>query len=284
LALAVLLVSLARPSARVTLPWSTSTIMLAIDVSLSMRVRDVKPTRMVAAQEAARAFLQEVPRNIQVGIVTFAGSTQVAQQATLDRPSLIDAIDRIQMQMGTAIGSAIVLCLAELFPDHGIDLGEMIFGSRHKTASWDERAKARPKAFTPVAPGSYDSAAIILLSDGRRTTGVDTLQAAKMAADRGVRVHVVGLGTPDGHLAEGAGMAIYLQLDEPTLREVARMTGGEYYHAGTAEDLRSVYQTLGSRLQTQTRDTELTGLLAMVAAILFVAGAALSVLWFGRIA
>ena len=276
LALAVLLLGLARPAARVTLPWSTSTIMLAIDVSLSMRVRDVKPTRMVAAQEAARAFLQEVPRNIQVGIVTFAGSTQVAQQATLDRPSLIGAIDRIQMQMGTAIGSAIVLCLAELFPDHGIDLGEMTFGSsRRKTAT---------KPFTPVAPGSYDSAAIILLSDGRRTTGVDTLQAAKMAADRGVRVHVVGLGTPDGHLAEGEGMAIYLQLDEPTLREVARMTGGEYYHAGTAEDLRSVYQTLGSRLQTQTRNTELTGLLAMVAAILFVAGAALSVLWFGRVA
>ncbi|HSB23035.1 MAG TPA: VWA domain-containing protein [Burkholderiaceae bacterium] len=286
LALAVLLVSLARPSARVTLPWSTSTIMLAIDVSLSMRVRDVKPTRMVAAQEAARAFLQEVPRNILVGIVTFAGSAQVAQQATLDRPSLIDAIDRIQMQYGTAIGSAIVLCLAELFPDHGIDLGEMTFGpsSRRKTASWEERARAQPKPFTPVAPGSYDSAAIILLSDGRRTTGVDTLQAAKMAADRGVRIHVVGLGTPDGHLAEGEGMAIYLQLDEPTLREVARMTGGEYHHAGTAEDLRSVYQTLGSRLQTQTRNTELTGLLAMAAAILLAAGSALSVLWFGRVA
>jgi Ca-activated chloride channel family protein len=284
LALAVLLVSLARPSARVTLPWSTSTIMLAIDVSLSMRVKDVKPTRMVAAQEAARAFLQEVPRNIQVGIVTFAGSTQVAQQVTLDRPSLIGAIDRIQMQMGTAIGSAIVLCLAELFPDHGLDLGEMTFGWRRKARGWDEREAARPQPFTAVAPGTYDSAAIILLSDGRRTTGVDTLQAAKMAADRGVRVHVVGLGTPDGHLAEGDGMAIYLQLDEPTLREVARMTGGEYYHAGSAEDLRSVYQTLGSRLQTQTRETELTGLLAMVAAILFVAGAALSVLWFGRIA
>jgi Ca-activated chloride channel family protein len=285
LALAVLLLSLARPVARLTLPWSTSTIMLAIDVSLSMRVRDVKPTRMAAAQEAARAFLQEVPPNIRVGIVTFAGSAQVAQQATLDRPSLIGAIDRIQMQMGTAIGSAIVLCLAELFPDHGIDLGEMIFGaSRRKTASWDEREKARPKPFTPVAPGTYDSAAIILLSDGRRTTGVDTLQAAKMAADRGVRVYVVGLGTPDGHLAEGEGMAIYLQLDEPTLREVARMTGGEYHHAGTAEDLRSVYQTLGSRLQIQTRETELTGLLAMAAAILIGAGSALSVLWFGRVA
>jgi Ca-activated chloride channel homolog len=284
LALSVLLLGLARPTARVTLPWSTSTIMLAIDVSLSMRVQDVKPTRMVAAQEAARTFLHELPQNIQLGIVTFAGSAQVAQRATIDRPSLIGAIDAIQMQMGTAVGSAIVVCLAELFPDHGIDLGEMTFGSRHKTRSWDEREKPRPTPITPVAPGSYDSAAIILLSDGRRTTGVDTLEAAKMAADRGIRIYVVGLGTIDGHVAAGEGMAIYLKLDEPTLREVARMTGGEYYHAGTAEDLRSVYQKLGSRLQIRTRETELTGLLAMVAAILFVAGASLSMLWFGRVA
>jgi len=284
LALAVLLLALARPTARVTLPWSSSTIMLAIDISLSMRVNDVKPTRMVAAQEAARTFLHELPQNIQVGIVTFAGSAQVAQQATIDRPSLVYAIDAIQMQMGTAIGSAIVLCLAELFPDHGLDLGEMTFGSRRKARSWDEKERPRPAPITPVAPGSYDSAAIILLSDGRRTTGVDTLAAAKMAADRGIRIYVVGLGTIDGHVAAGEGMAIYLQLDEPTLREVARMTGGEYYHAGTAEDLRSVYQQLGSRLQIQTRDTELTSLLAMVAAILIVAASSVSVLWFGRVA
>lgn len=284
LALSVLLLGLARPAARMTLPGSSSTIMLAIDVSLSMRVQDVKPTRMVAAQQAARTFLHELPPNIQVGIVTFAGSAQVAQQATIDRPSLVGAIDAIQMQMGTAIGNAIVLCLAELFPDHGIDLSEMTFGARPKTRNWDEKDKARPMAFTPVAPGSYESAAIILLSDGRRTTGVDTLQAAKMAADRGIRVYVVGLGTIDGHAFAGEGMAIYLQLDEPTLREVARMTGGEYYHAGTAEDLRVVYQNLGSRLQLQTRHTELTGLLAVLAAILMAAGSFLSMLWYGRIA
>jgi len=284
LALAVLLLALARPTARVTLPWARSTVMLAIDVSLSMRVKDVQPTRMVAAQEAARSFLQELPKNIDVGIVTFAGSAQVAQQATFDRPSLIGAIDAIQMQRGTAIGSAIVLCLAELFPDHGIELGEMIFGPQRQSRSLDDSQKAPPKPIEPVAPGSYDAAAIILLSDGRRTTGVDTLQAAKMAADRGVRIHVVGLGTPDGHAAEGDGMAMYLQLDEETLREVARLTTGEYHHAATAEALRSVYQKLGSRLQTQTRETELTALLAMLAAILIVAGASLSVLWFGRVA
>jgi Ca-activated chloride channel family protein len=228
--------------------------------------------------------LKDLPANIDVGIVTFAGSAQVAQQATLDRPSLIAAIDAIQMQRGTAIGSAIVLCLAELFPDHGIELGEMIFGPQRQARSLDEAQKTPPKQIEPVAPGSYEAAAVILLSDGRRTTGVDTLQAAKMAADRGVRIYVVGLGTPDGHAAEGDGMAMFLQLDEVTLREVARLTAGEYHHAATAEALRSVYQKLGSRLQTQTRDTELTALLAMLAAILIVAGASLSLLWFGRVA
>ena len=285
LALALLLLALARPTAPVPLPWAKSTILLAIDISRSMRVDDVKPNRMVAAQEAAKAFLSEVPSRIEVGLITFAGSAQVAQQATIDRPSLVGAIDAIQMQLGTAIGNAIVVCLAELFPDHGIDLGEMTFGSRRQSRSLDEKpAKSPPKEITPVSPGSYESAAIILLSDGRRTTGVDTLEAAKMAADRGVRIYVVGLGTPDGHAAMGEGMAMYLQLDEPTLRQVAQMTGGEYHHAGTAEALRSVYQNLGSRLQVSRRDTELTALLALAAAIVLVTGAALSVLWFGRVA
>lgn len=285
-ALAVLLLALARPTAPVTLPWAKSTILLAMDISRSMRVADVQPSRMVAAQDAAKAFLSEVPPHIEVGLVTFAGSAQVAQPATTDRPSLVAAIDAIQMQYGTAIGNAIVVCLAELFPDHGIDLGEMTFGARRNARSLDERAakKVPPKEITPGPPGSYESAAIILLSDGRRTTGVDTLEAAKMAADRGVRVYVVGLGTPDGHNAMGEGMAIYLQLDEPTLRHVAQMTGGEYHHAGTAEALRSVYQKLGSRLQESRRDTELTALLAGLAAVLLVTGAGLSVMWFGRLA
>ena len=286
-ALSLMLLALARPSAPVTLPWAKSTILLAIDISRSMRVQDVKPTRMVAAQDAAKAFVGTVPRHIDVGLITFAGTAQVAQAATLDRPSVVGAIDAIQMQYGTAIGNAIVVCLAELFPDHGIDLEAMTFGPRRAARSLDAKdgkAKLPPKPFTPVAAGSHDAAAIILLSDGRRTTGVDTLQAARMAADRGVRIHVVGLGTVDGHAALGDGMAMYLQLDEPTLREVAQMTGGEYHHAATAEALHGVYQNLGSRLQTSRRDTELTALLAGTAALVLVAGAALSLLWFGRIA
>lgn len=282
LSLAVLLLAAARPVARVPLPWARSTIMLAMDVSLSMRVTDVKPNRMVAAQAAAKLFLKDLPKNIEVGLVTFAGSSQVAQAATLDRESLVAAIDGFQMQMGTAVGNAIVVSLAELFPDHGLDVGEMTFGSKRRSRSLDERDKPAPKQITPVPPGSYGPAAIILLSDGRRTTGVDTLEAAKLAADRGVRIYTVGLGTVDGDASTPEGMPMYLKLDEPTLREVARMTDGEYHYAGTAEKLRSVYERLGSQMQVHVRETEVAGPLSLAAALLAVTAAVLSVLWFGR--
>jgi len=282
LACSGLMFAVARPVARVPLPWARSTIMLAMDVSLSMRVADVLPNRLEAAQEAAKLFLRDLPKGIEVGLVTFAGSSQVAQAATLDRASLVAAIDAFQMQYGTAVGNAIVLCLAELFPDHGLDVGELTFGNKRHGRSLDDKAKPPPKQITPVAPGSYKSAAIILLSDGRWTTGVDTLEAAKMAADRGVRIYVVGLGIASGAAATAEGLPIYVQLDEPTLREVARMTGGEYHHAGTAEKLRSVYENLGSRVQVATRETELTALLALASAVVALTAAALSVLWFGR--
>lgn len=277
-----LLFAAARPVARVPLPWARSSILLAIDVSLSMRVTDVKPSRIVAAQEAAKLFLRELPKNIEVGLITFAGSSTVTQRATLDRESVAASIDAFQMQLGTAIGDAIVVSLAELFPDDGIDLTEMTYGSRPQGRGLDDKAKTPPKQITPVTPGSYGSAAIILLSDGRRTSGLDTLAAAKMAADRGVRIYVVGLGTAEGDVSSPDGMAIYMKLDEPTLREVARMTGGEYFHAGTAETLRTVYQNLGSRVVVLKRETELTGLMTLFSAVIAIAAAALSMLWFGR--
>jgi Ca-activated chloride channel family protein len=282
IACTLLLVAAARPVGPLRMPWARSTIMLAIDVSLSMRVSDVKPTRMAAAQDAAKLFLKNLPKDIEVGIITFAGSSQVAQRSTLDREALVKTIDGFQMQFGTAIGNAIVHSLAELFPEHGIDIGEMTFGSQRGGRSIDSKDKPAPKQIAPVPPGTYRSAAIILLSDGRRTTGIDTLKAAKMAADRGVRIYVVGLGTVDGAATLPEGMAVYLQLDEPTLREVARMTGGEYLHAGTAERLREVYENLGSRMEVQTRETELTALLAVAAAVFMALAGALSVLWLRR--
>jgi Ca-activated chloride channel family protein len=283
LAFAGLLLATARPMARVPLPWARTTIILAMDVSLSMRVNDVQPSRMEAAQEAAKLFLRELPKNVEVGLVTFAGTSQVAQAVTLDRPALVKAIDSFQMQRATAIGSGIVTSLAELFPEQNINLEEMTFGAQPRARSLDDKDKPPPKQITPVALGSYDAAAIILLSDGRRTSGVDTLEAAKMAADRGVRIYVIGLGSPGGSGAVTEDMPIYLQLDEPTLREVARMTGGEYHQAGTAEALRSVYEKLGSRVQVQTRETEVTALLALLSAVLALAAGGLSLLWFRRV-
>jgi len=283
LACSVLLFAAARPVAKVPLPWAKSTIMLAMDISRSMRVTDVKPTRLAAAQEAAKLFLSELPRGIEVGLVTFAGTSQVAQAATLDREPLVAAINGFQMQLGTAIGSAIVLCLSELFPDHGISLEGVSNAYKSQSRSLDDKNKPPPKQITPVPPGSYRSAAIILLSDGRRTMGIDTIEAAQMAADRGVRIYVVGLGTVDGAVDMPEGMPIYLRLDEPTLREVARITGGDYHYAGTAEQLRSVYQNLGSTLQVQKRETELSGLLALLAAVIAVVAAGLSVVWGPRV-
>ncbi len=283
MALAALLVAASRPLAVITLPATQRTIILAIDVSLSMRVTDVKPNRMVAAQDAAKAFLKDLPRNIKVAIVTFAGSAQLVQPATLNREDLVAAIDKFQMQRGTAIGSGIVVSLAELFPDEGLDLGEMTYGSARRGKSIDEQPKAKKKEFVPVAPGSYESAAIILLTDGRRTTGVDTQEAAKMAANHGVRVYSVGLGTVDGDVTGFEGFSMYMRLDEPSLKAVAQVTQAEYFYAGTAETLKKVYEKLGSRMMVEKKEVEVAGLLALLASALAVTAAALSLLWFNRI-
>ncbi len=283
LAIAALLIAASRPLAVITLPSNQKTIVLAVDVSLSMAATDVKPNRMVAAQAAARAFLKELPKNVSVAIVTFAGSAQLVQPATLNREDLVAAIDRFQMQRGTAIGSGIVVALAELFPDEGIDLGEMTYGKRLGGVSLDAKAKAAKKEVPPVAPGSFESAAIIMLTDGRRTTGVDTQEAARMAANHGVRVYSVGLGTVEGEVVGFEGMSMYMRLDEPAMRAVALTTQAEYFYAGTAETLKKVYEKLSSRMIVQKKEVEVSSLLAMAAAVMAITAAALSLLWFNRI-
>jgi Ca-activated chloride channel homolog len=282
LAIAAMLLAASRPFAVVTLPMQQETIMLAMDVSGSMRATDVLPTRMVAAQNAAKAFLAELPRNIKVGIVAFAGSAQVAQIPTLNREDLVSAIDRFQLQRGTAIGNGIVMSLATLFPEAGIDLAQLQYGQRPRGVSIDEKPKDK-KEFTPVAPGSYSSAAIILLTDGQRTTGVDSLEAAKMASERGVRVYTVGVGTVTGETIGFEGWSMRVKLDEETLKAIANKTQADYFYAGTAADLKKVYETLSSRLTVEKKETEISGLLALVAAALAIASAGLSMLWFNRI-
>ena len=286
-ALAAMLLAAARPMASIALPSTEQTIILAMDVSASMRAADVEPNRLVASQNAAKAFLAELPRHVKVGIVAFAGSAQVVQPITLNREDLVAAIDKFQLQRATAIGSAIVVALAELFPGQGIDLAGFGPGRHNDPFAPQGRAIDQPQTearpFQPVAPGSYGSAAVILLTDGQRTTGVQTADAAQMAADRGVRVYTVGVGTVDGEVIGFEGWSMRVRLDEDTLKAVARTTGGEYFYAGTAENLKQVYQSLSSRLTVAKKETEISGLLAFLAALLVMVSAGLSLFWFNRV-
>ena len=283
LAIAAMLVAASRPVAVVTLPSNQQTIILAMDVSGSMRATDVLPNRLVAAQEAAKAFIKDLPRTVKVGIVAFAGSAQVAQLPTVNRDDLVTAIDGFQLQRATATGNAIVVSLATLFPNAGIDIANFGPQSRQRGVAIEQAGKAAPEPFTPVAPGSYTSAAIIMLTDGQRTTGVDPLDAAKVAAERGVRVYTVGVGTVDGETIGFEGWSMRVRLDEETLKAVAKQTQGDYFYAGTAADLKKVYDTLSSRLTVEKKETEVSALFALGAALLALLSAGLSLFWFNRI-
>ena len=277
LALAAMLLALARPQTTITLPTQHETVILAMDISGSMRATDVEPNRLVAAQNAAKQFVSEQPENVRVGVVAFAGTATVAQAPTRNREDVIAAIDRFQLQRATAIGSAIIVSLATIFPEAGIDVGAMMYGSERKADKSDK------PALKPVPPGSYASAVIILLTDGQRTTGPDSIQAAKMAAERGVRIYTVGVGTPEGKIIGFEGWSMRVRLDEETLKAVADITRGEYFYAGNAVDLKKVYQALNAKLVMERKKTEVTALFSGLAALLAVVSAALSLAWFHRI-
>jgi Ca-activated chloride channel homolog len=282
LALAALLVATARPMAKITLPLSQRTIILAMDVSGSMRAEDVEPNRLVASQEAAKTFVQQLPRDARIGVVAFAGTAAVVQAPTTSREDIVAAIDRFQLQRATATGSG----------DHPV-AGHAVPRARHRDLAHhrpaqvpgqgDRRRQAQGRVHAGE-PGSYGSAAIIMLTDGQRTTGPDPLDAAKMAAERGVRVYTVGVGTKEGEIIGFEGWSMRVRLDEDTLKKVSTMTLGEYFYAGTADDLKKVYESLSSRMVVERKEVEVSALFAALGALLAVLSAGLSVFWFGRIA
>ena len=285
LGLAVALLAVARPSALLTLPSQQRTIILAIDVSLSMRATDVQPNRLAAAQAAARAFVQDLPPDLRVGIVSFAGTALLVQKPTSNKDALVEAIDRMQLDRHTAIGSGIIMSLATLFPEENIDLESLVLGSRQSWRMHRPPEKTAPKKeVQPVPPGSNHSAAIVLLTDGRRTTGPDPLDAAKMAADRGIRVFTVGFGSAAGGPAMIEGYSIFMMFDEETLKAIAGLTRAEYFHASSADELKKVYEALSSRFVLTKEEREVTALFAAVAALLTLFSAGLSLLWFHRLA
>jgi Ca-activated chloride channel family protein len=288
LALVTMIVAMARPAAVVTLPSQHETVILAIDVSGSMRASDVQPSRLAAAQAAAKAFVAEQPRHTRIGVVSFAGTAAVVQAPTLNREDVVAAIDRFQLQRGTAVGSGMLMSLKTIFPDVEFDLRSSnpridSAGESRRSGSLTrprDPAKAPPK---PVPPGSYQSAVIILLTDGQTTAGPDPIESARITADRGVRVYTVGVGTPDGQVLGFEGWSFRARLDEDALKAIANITRGEYFYAGSAPDLKKIYQNMNSRMVLEKKETEITALFAAVAAVLALLAAALSLVWFNRI-
>ncbi len=287
-AMVAAIIAIARPSAVITLPSDQRTIVLAMDVSLSMRADDIPPTRMQASQAAAKAFVQDQPPDVRVAIVSFAGTASVVQPPTHNREDLIAAIERLDLQRHTAIGSGILVSLATLFPEEREELEAMLMGSggpreTQRGAALGRAGREDKKAAPPLAPGSYASAAIILLTDGRRTMGPDSLDAARVAADHGVRVYTVGFGTAEGAAANIDGYSIYMRFDEETLRAIADITRAEYFQAASATDLTKIYERLNAKFMFEKKETEISAVASAAAGALLIAAAALSLSWFSRI-
>jgi Ca-activated chloride channel family protein len=295
-AFALLLLGMARPSAEVKLPSRVATVMLVMDVSGSMRATDVNPSRIMAAETAAKAYIKQQPRDVRIGIVAFAATAMLVQSPTTDHVALDSAIDRFELQRGTAVGSGILVALSTLFPQDDFPINQFNSGNfggygrwggydfreRYGGVALGQRATA-PKKHVPVEPGTYKNAVVILLTDGQTNAGYDPIEAARTASQYGVRVYTVGFGTTRGNIVGFGGFQMRAQLDEDSLKKISDMTRAKYFHATTAEDLKAVYDVLSRQLIIELREMEITSFFAAVSALLMLMAAGLSLAWYHRV-
>ncbi|GIW06932.1 MAG: aerotolerance regulator BatA [Dehalococcoidia bacterium] len=251
LGMAALLVSLARPSAVIAMPRDEANVVLVLDVSGSMAATDLQPDRLEAAKRAAERFVDALPANAQVSLVSFSTNASVNAPLTRDHEAVKSAIRRLRANGGTAIGDGLLAALGQL------------------------RAEAAP------AEGGAPPALVILLSDGASSAGVSPNQAAAEAVAAGVRVHTVGIGQRGAApIVNGQVPAV---LDERTLQTIATETGGQYFYAAEAGDLERIYRDLGSQVRWVTEETEVTALVSGLGALLLLAGGLLGLRWFQRL-
>jgi Ca-activated chloride channel homolog len=291
----------ARPTALVSLPSTRATVMLAMDVSGSMRANDVNPSRLEAAQTAAKQYIKDQPKDVSIGIVAFAATAFLVQSPTSDHTALNQVIDRFELQRGTAVGSGILVSLSTLFPHDDFPIANFFGGgsgrgsggfgfgggdrfNRYSGRSLGDRGPGGPqKKHVPVEPGSYKNAVIILLTDGQTNSGYDPVEAARLASEYGVKVYTVGFGTTRGNVVGFGGFSMRTQLDEDALKKIADMTRGRYFHAASAEDLKQVYGVLSKQLVMETQQMEISSFFAAAAALLMLSAAGLSLAWFSRV-
>jgi Ca-activated chloride channel family protein len=261
LSLAFMLFALARPITVVKVPSQEGTVILAIDVSMSMRATDIKPDRITAAKEAAKAFVLKQSDSVKIGVVSFASDASVVQAPTLDHDLVIAAIDRLRLQRATAIGRAILTSLDAIWEDSGSEGDQP---SAVLTEPQNPNAPQTP-AKTAVPGAAKASASIILLTDGQNNQFPPPLAIVDQA------------------MLSLEGRSIRTSLDETTLKEIAADTDAQYFLATSDADLKKVYENLTTELVLRTQKTEVTALFTLVAAVFSVVASALSLLWFNRL-
>ena len=271
--LTILAIALARPQAAVSLPKVEGTVILVFDVSGSMAADDLKPTRMEAAKAVARDFVERQPPSVQLGVVAFSDGGLSVQAPTNDQEAVLASIDRLTPQRGTSLGQGILAALNTIAVD---DAGQ--------TPDLDSSLTPGPTTTpTPVPEGAYESAVIVLLTDGENTDAPDPLEAAQAAADRGVRIYTVGIGSAAGATLQINGFTVHTQLDESMLKKISDIAEGAYYSAENEEDLRSIYENLVPQLVIKPQKTEVTSIFAGVSILVLLMGGTFSLLWFSRL-
>ncbi|OQY89186.1 MAG: hypothetical protein B6D38_07495 [Anaerolineae bacterium UTCFX1] len=274
----ILIFSLARPQAALRLPRIEGVVVLAFDISGSMAADDANPTRMEAAKAAALNFVNRQPANIRIGVTAFSDSGVTVQTPTDKRAEIVDTIQRLAPRRGTSVGNGILVALNTV----AVDAGDPPFLQTSNVLNG-----AQPPPNFSLLPGAspqgwYPHAAIILFSDGENNQEPDPIIVADLAANLGIRVYTVGVGSVAGAALTIDGFTVHTQLDEPMLQAVANAAGGAYYNAGDENQLREIYSALRPKLIIRAEESELTSLFAGIAMLFFFTGGALSLLWFGR--
>ncbi len=271
--LAILLIAMARPQAVVSLPRIEGTVLLAFDVSGSMAADDVKPSRMEAAKNAARAFVLSKPENVQAGVVAFSDNGFSIQSPTKDRNALIEAINRLEPERGTSLAHGILASL------NVIAAGKGQLPQENEPGASDDRSAPQEVEEAP----QDSSTIIVLITDGENTAPPDPLEAAQAAANRGVRIYTIGIGSVTGATINVEGFTVHTQLDEATLQQISQMTGGIYSRAENEEDLRAIYENLTPQLVIKEQNMEVTALFAGASLLILLLGGVFSWLWFNRL-
>lgn len=260
LGLLLLCAALARPQTVLMTPLREATVMLVLDTSGSMRAKDLKPSRIEAAQQAAKQFIQDKPSRLRVGLVTAAGTAALVQAPTEERDALLKALDYLPLQYGSALGTGILISLEALLPGSGIDAQKIIneasdMGGGKKPANAGQSLDAQNQAAKePEASASRGkNMAIVLMSDGQSNMGPDLLKMAELAAKHEVKVYTVGIGTAEGDVVHMQGRSMRVKLEDEALKKVSALTQGDYFRADSTEGLKNVYDKLGYKLRFEKR-------------------------------